>query len=470
MTNVTPALDQEVDQDTVFTIDFDETVTAAPFALGDAIPLTVLPIGQTTPVEIAFTASFDNSQSRVTLQASEPLPIGTASVSWGGLHDATGNAVSGTVARSWNVSRSARLGSDLSIKSATNAGLTTDSAGVAYLLRLQADTGDLEALRFDGTGFVPLGPVINDRPMVTNLNGAGGDNATIAVAGDGTVYVAFEQLNAAGTNIEIPVRSYDSVGNSWQDIAAPFPDNHVPASNFSARPRLTIDAANRPVLAFIDGISQALQTHRFDSGAWQSLGPVDSTVFGSEAGGCTASRGVIVTALSLTVSPDGKPGVALFCNDVFGVSLVAAEHDGTSWKLVGGPVITRQASGLGGAPVIRYAPDGSPWVAWFSANQVQVAHLDGTAFVGEVLDPAIQTYNGQVALTFLNGEPVVAGAHLFHGGRVDLRRLHDGVWEPQALIKVIGDTTTISLESSGDSVLLGQSGNDAARVTRVSFP
>jgi hypothetical protein len=470
MTSTAPAADQDVDQDTEFAIDFDEPVTAAPFALGDVVRLSVLPIGQSTPVEIAFEAKFENSGSRVTVKPLEALPLGLASVSWGGLHDATGNAVTGTIAASWSVSRSARIGADLPIQSATTLTMTTDHTGVAYVLRLMPGTGDLQALRFDGSDFQPLGPIINDRPMVTNINGAGGENATIAVAGDGTVFVAFEQLDPAGTGIEIPVRSFDATSNSWQPRGTPFATKHAPATNYSARPRLAVDSLNRPVLVFIQGTLNALDAHRLDGGAWTSLGPIDNAVYGSQAGGCTVGLGGGVSAATITVSPDDKPAVALNCNDVFGASLVAVEHNGTAWVMLSGAVIERQEFGFLGAPVIRYAPDRLPWVAWFSPNQVKVVHFDGTSFVQEVLDPALRSFNGQVGLTFLNGEPVVAGAHLFHADKVDLRRKHNGVWEPQALINAIGVTSSLSLAASGDSVLIEQSGNDAARVMRVAFP
>lgn len=469
-TNIAPASDQEVDQDTVFSIDFDEPVTPTPFALSDVVRLSVLPVGQTTPVEVAFTPALDSAQTTLTVRADEPFPLGVASVSWGGLQDAAGNAVTGTIAASWSVSRSARFGSDLALQTSTNFTTTTSSSGEAYALRLTPDTHDLQALRFDGVEFVPLGPVINDRPMFTNSGGAGRDNASIAVAGDGTVFVAFEQLDAAGTSIEVPVRSFDNVSNSWQSLGAAFAVNHAPASNFDARPRLALDGSNRLVLVFIGGTANVLEAQRFDGGAWTSLGALDSTVFGSQAGGCTIALGGNIAAETLTVNPDGNPAVALSCNDVFGASVVAAQYNGTSWARLGDAVIERQGGGFLGAPVIRYTPDGTAWVAWFSGGQVKLAGFDGTVFVPVAFDPAIQSYNGQVALTVLNGDLVVAGAHQFHGGKADLRRLHNGVWEPQALIPVAGDTSTLSLTPSGNDVLLGQTGSDVGRVTRVSFP
>ncbi|HET9863462.1 MAG TPA: Ig-like domain-containing protein [Steroidobacteraceae bacterium] len=471
VTGIAPAADQDVDQDTVFTIDFDEPVTAAPFALSDVVRLSVLPVGQTTPVEVAFTPALDSAQTTLTVRADEPFPLGVASVSWAGLQDATGNAVSGTIAASWSVSRSARLGPDLALQQSTNFTPITSSSGDAYALRLTPDTHDLQALRFDGVEFVPLGPVINDRPMVTNSGGAGADNATIAVAADGTVFVAFEQLDAAGTSIEVPVRSFDSVSNSWQPLGAAFPVNHAPASNFGARPRLAVDGANRPVLVFISGTLNVIQTQRFEGGAWTPLGAIDNSVYGTTAGGCTLGSGGLVVSESVTVNSEDHPVVAMICKDVFGGTVVAVEHNGTAWVRMSDAVIDR-AAGFTGMPILQYTPDGTAWLAWvFGGSQVKLAAFDGTVFVPVVFDPAIQTYNSQVALTVLNGDLVVAGAHEFHGGKADLRRLHDGVWEPQALIPVAGDTRSLSLMPSGNDVLLGQTGaDDVGRVTRVSFP
>src|SRR5687767_4052673 len=164
MTTTAPAPTVEVDVDTVFTINFNEVVTAAPLAVSDVVRLSVTPIGQST-VAIAFTAELDSAGRQLTVRPAAGLPLGIASVSWESLHDAAGNTVTGTIAANWNVARSARLGADLELQTSSALGMVTDATGVVHVVRHLRPDNNLQALQFDGTDFVPIGPTINDRPI-----------------------------------------------------------------------------------------------------------------------------------------------------------------------------------------------------------------------------------------------------------------------------------------------------------------
>ena len=132
-TAISPASTAEVSGDTVFTVDFSEPVFAGrpDLALTDVVKLSVLAAGQSTPVEVPITASFENGQHRVKVLVNQVLPIGVASLSWGGLRDGAGNTVRDTVAATWNVARTRNLGA-FSMFSNSRLAITTNNAGAAF--------------------------------------------------------------------------------------------------------------------------------------------------------------------------------------------------------------------------------------------------------------------------------------------------------------------------------------------------
>jgi hypothetical protein len=456
MLSFAPDQDTEVDRDTVFTVNFDETVTAAPLSVRNFVRLSVVPLGAPTPVNISIEAELDGSGQQLTVRPTQPLPIGEASLSWSGLHDAADNAVAGTIAVSWNVSRTQRLGSDFELQQGSNLYFTTDGNGIAYAaLHLPAD-GNLQLLRFDGTEFVPLGPVVNERPTVPHF-GSVNEHASIAVGGNGSVFVAFEQVSA-NNQIEVVVRSFDSASNTWQSLGPPFAVARDAVGTLSAQPQIAIDNQNRPVLAFVGGDLQSVfQAHRFESGNWTSLGTIDSLVFGR---------------ISLSLATDGTPAVA-YHRGAFGSNaqiLLAARHNGTTWEPLGAAFDSTTGGGLG-RPTILHADDGQVWVAWNRLSEIRLARFNGTAFELVPFDSVLTSFNGQVGFAFLDGDPVVLGAGAFGAGRMDLRRLHNGQWDPPVEIVAIGLTTDIRIAASGDAILLAQSATQAAgRVMRVLFP
>ncbi|MGZ5687967.1 MAG: hypothetical protein ACXWIQ_09635 [Caldimonas sp.] len=452
-TGFTPAVTVDVDRNTTFTVTFDETVLAAPFALSDAIRLTVTPVGATTPVAIPFTVSQDATATTLTVLPAATMPIGVASLSWGGLHDAAGNAVTGTVAASWNVARAAALGAAFDFKLFGTVAFATDPGGVVHVLRQREDNGNVQMLRFDGTSFVSFGPPANERA-------AGGEMA-LAIDRSGVIYAAVEQLDAAGSNAEIAVRRFDAVGNAWQTLAAPFPVGR--SLGQSGHPRLAIDPANRPVLSFIGGAGNfELQAHRFAGTAW--------TPFGNAAG-------FVFSAQSLALNAAGNPVIAY--KQGFAASnaeeLRVAAFNGTAWTTLGALDSVPNATDSLGEPQIAIAPDDKPWVAWqrLSSASVKLARFDGAAFVAVPIAPDLTTFNGVVGLTFLNGDPVVAGGVSFGVEQIDLRRLHNGVWEPPAVFST-AKPLAMTLIADGTSILVGDSaftfGVGRGTVTRVAFP
>jgi hypothetical protein len=447
-----PVTTVEVDRNTVFTVDFNETVLAAPFTLSDAIRLTVTQPGL-APVIVPFTVSQNTTGTRITVVPAAALPIGIASLSWGGVHDAAGNAVTGTVAASWNVSRTTQIGSDFEFenKGSTSLAFAVDASGTIHAVRQRPDTHNVEVLRFDGSDFVALGPQVNERAF--------GPELAIAIGGSGLVHVALEQINAAGTEGEVIVRRYDAVANVWQTLGPPLPTGRVLSQ--SAHPRLAIDAANRPVLSFTGGGGVfTLQARRFDGTAWALLGSVGDFVFDGHALVLNATGNPLIAYLQGAASSNGA-------------SLRVVEFDGTAFVSLGQLDTVGNATDSIAVPQIALAPDGRPSVAWSksSLQAVSVASFDGTAFVPIPIVPALPTFNRHSGLGFLNGDLVVAGAR--PGGGVDVRRFHNGAWEPPATFATAtaGDLTLIA---DGNTMLICEttfaSGQAFGKVTRMAFP
>jgi hypothetical protein len=84
------------------------------------------------------------------------LPLGVVGMSWAGLQDAAGNAVGGTVAATWNVSRQQTVGNDVPVGSFFRS-MALDSSGVPHFVRQRPADGNLELMKLGANGYAPLG-------------------------------------------------------------------------------------------------------------------------------------------------------------------------------------------------------------------------------------------------------------------------------------------------------------------------
>lgn len=448
----TPDVAVTVDRNTVFTVHFDEPVGAAPLLLTDALRLTVTPPGSTTPTPIAFNASLDVTGVTLTVTPAAVLPIGIAGLSWAGLHDPAGNAVTGTVAASWNVSRTAQVGADflLEFTGGTPLAFAVNAGGTIHAVRQRPDNHNLEVLRFDGAAFVALGPQVNERAF--------GRDLAIAIGANGLIHVALEQLNAAGTEGEVVVRRYDASANLWQTLGPPLATGNVLSQ--SSHVQLAIDAANRPVLSFTGGGVFTLQARRFDGTAWLLLGNVSDFAFSGHA---------------LVLKADGNPFIAFLqgAPSSNGESLRVFEFNGTAFVSRGQLDAVGDATDSIAVPKMALGANGRPAVSWVkrSLQAVSVASFDGTAFVPVAIVPKLPASNSRSGIAFLNGDLVVASFQFGVGS--DVRRFRNGVWEPPAtfVTPTGGDLTLIA---DGNTMLIGEmtfdSGEAFGRVTRLAFP
>ncbi|HET7524489.1 MAG TPA: Ig-like domain-containing protein, partial [Burkholderiaceae bacterium] len=234
-TAISPSASTEVNNSTEFDVDFSEPVFAGrpDLVLTDVIKLSVLPIGQATPVEIPITASFQNGQTRVHVSVNQALPLGTASLTWASLRDGAGNLAGNPIGQSWNVARTARLATSDALFSNSTFVMNTNSAGTVFTLHRRASDGNLVASQLGATGLAQIGPAVNDRTP------GGDNNASIAADANGVPFVAFVQANAAGTAGEVVVKRFDANANAWLTLVAPFA--LTVAQNQSILPRLQLN-------------------------------------------------------------------------------------------------------------------------------------------------------------------------------------------------------------------------------------
>lgn len=448
-TTIWPPADEVVDGNTVFTVGFDEPVTAAPFTPAAAVRLSVAPPAGGPPIEVPIDIAFDGQLQQLTVQPKAALPLGTATLTWGGLHDAAGSAVAGAVAASWEVRRAYPI-VDLPIDTSAFFAVANGPGGPVVVARDAAS--NLGAVRFDGSALVPFGPAINDRQVSRKFD--------VAIGGDGTVFVAFEQRDAGGTNAEVVVRRFDAAANAWQTVIAPLPVNRAFADNQTTSPALEVDAQNRPVLAFSRNNTFDVQAFRADGAAWTSLGTLTGPSF---------------SAFSMVLNGAGLPVIA-YRRGSFGSNaavLEVVENANGSWALVGAALDSvPDATAQLGQPDIAIAPDGRPWVAWHhSAAGVRLARVEGSTWVEQPIDPALPSFNGVAGMTFVGIDPVVAGGHTFNSQQADLRRLRNGAWEPPLRFGVPGGPMHMRLVPDGNATLVFSSTTaNVVRVTRVLFP
>ena len=447
---IAPTPGSEVAPDTQYTVDFDEPVTSGFFALSDAVKLTITPIGQSTPQPLLATLAYDDVQRRLTatLAPNQALPLGVVGLSWGGLQDGAGNSVAGAVSATWSVARVSNLGV-IGLFSNSRLVVATNVAGTVFRLRRASD-GSLEASRLGGSGFVALGAAINDRTV-------GGDaTGSIVADASGQVFVAFVQANPAGTAAEVVVKRFDATANAWVTLVAPFAVAGV-NQDASIVPRLQLNAAGQPVLVYSTAAfnpSPALRGFRFDGTNWVDLGSFTALLAGH----------------AMILDANGNPIVA-FLRGVGGsnaATLEVVRNTGSAWVAMGGVLDSTPNATQGiGEPSLALDSGGQPWLTWnhFPSPAVTLVRFDGAAFVPVPVTPT--PTHGHPVLTFVNGDPVLA----IGDDSAEVRRLHNGAWEPPLPVAVDSRGPIAAQPSDGALILaVTGNGNGLGTLLKVAFP
>ncbi len=450
-TSVAPASTAQVGRDTTFTVTFSEPVNPLPFTLGDAVKFTVTPVGQTVPTTIDADVALDTAGLTLTVKPRVDLPAGIAGLSWGGLQDAAGNAITGTVAATWDVDRSSFVGPELSHHEFDN-----DFIGTALAINVDGsllavhkpDPGTfLRLSRYDSASntWVALADGINERPTQ--------DMLTLAVDGNGVPYVAFVQQTAGnpgafelvlkrfnGTAMESAAPAVQLLGSRGQDVQ---------------QGAMEIDASNRPVITLTDPNVSNIQLFRLEQGALVSMAAMPTLAFNPH----------------LALQADGTPLVAFiqgFGGSNAGAVQVVRVVNGSVQPLGGTIDSVGDATQSLGPPRVLLRGN-EPWVFWVKNGLAAAARFDGTNWIAQPFDlPVDASFALDVAL--FGGDPIVAASRV---EGIQVLRFRNGAWEPGFDATARGDhQDRIDLAVRGSSAALISSSifRNAADVQRLLFP
>lgn len=449
LVQIAPTIGSEVAQTTVYTVDFSEPVNPLPFALTDVVKLAVTPLAATTPVEVPITASLSTDGQRLTLQANAVLPLGTASVSWGGLRDAAGNAITGTIAATFPIARTQFLFTQEQryVDHGPPIAITSSGQVIAAWVADDGPAGDVgDTLRVairNATGFTPIGA-----PTDNPLGAPRGLFHYFDFVLDATdrPHVVYTPVSTAGD--QLIVRRF--ANGAWQTLGTPFAGISAAANQ---QPRLRIDPSGRPVLAFVR--PNLVEVHRYDEGSntWVSLGSPASVL-----------GGIQDAPFAFDFMPNGEPIVAssICCT----LQVKAARFNGSGWTQLGGVLATINSNAI---DVVGSA--NGPWLLFFdrSLRAYRLLRFNGTDWDEHVVPTPSNavTLQPPQALALLNGNPVLLVNDFSLG--VFITRFINGTFEP--LFPALGRPSKLSLAVRGNAVAAGvQDFGGNLHVYQVQFP
>ncbi|MEW6421754.1 MAG: hypothetical protein AB1511_08505 [Deinococcota bacterium] len=161
----------------------------------------------------------------------------------------------------------------------------------------------------------------------------------------------------------LTVRTWDDQAKIWTR-GEPFNDIRV----FSRTPALALDAAGRPIVAWLQGevLASNVYAKRWTGQGWEALG-----------GPLNRHPNTYVAATRLVLDGQGRP-VAAWLEDVNGQDgLFVARWNGEAWMPLGG----RLDHGSASAPALAVDPAGRPVLAWVEepagVGRVNLARWDG---------------------------------------------------------------------------------------------
>lgn len=334
--------------------------------------------GNTNPLQLKMDS--DKTVTAVfTKEVNGWIPIGSGSASGGGisadqfdstrvdiavapdglLYAAWADQGSGRiVVKAWNGTKWLNIGgSGLSCggNDAESPAIAIGSDGLPVLVWAE-ELGNLEicAKRFDGQSWQSVGGgIVSDSRKDSR-------DASIAVAADGTMFVAWRD-NSAG-NYEVYVKRYG--GSSWQELGGSATGGGISntPSGYSGRPTIAVDLQNRPLVAYADDYSGIRQVYveRWNGTGWTAVGY-------NGAGGVSDSPG---RAGHAVVKSDGGNIFLAWQDEGFRASgeIYVMQYNGSAWVEAGngsahqgGVSDTVAASGQ---PALNIDSEGRLCVAW----------------------------------------------------------------------------------------------------------
>lgn len=210
-------------------------------------------------------------------------------------------------------------------------------------------------------------------------------NSTLAIASNGTPYIAWE--DASSGNSEIYVRAWN--GSSWVEVGESSASGGGISNNIgqSYEPSIAIAPDGFPYVAWeeTDGADTEIYVRAWSGISWVELGN------SSASGGGISNDDGNSWFPSIAIAPNGFPYVAWM--DLESTEIYVRMWNGISWAEVG----VGSASGGGisnnlgssSIPNIAIAPDGTPYVTWTDDSdidsEIYIRAWDGSSWteIGE---------------------------------------------------------------------------------------
>ncbi|AMQ55613.1 MBG domain-containing protein [Algoriphagus sanaruensis] len=251
-----------------------------------------------------------------------------------------------------------------------------------------------------------------DTPASWNLVGATGIGAkynSLAIAPDGTPYVAYQD-KGQDVGFKTTVMKFNS--SAWTAVGtASF------SAGVASYQSLAIAPDGTPYVAYQDGTQGNKTTvMKFNGSAWEVVGTA----------GFSAGESLWQ---SLAISPDGTPYVG-YRDAAQSSKTTVMKFNGSAWEVVG-----TAGFSAGGADYqsLAITPDGTPYVAyrdWGNGNKTTVMKFDGSAWVA-VGTAGLST--GQAEYQSLaidrDGTPYVAYADKVQGDKTTVMKFNGSAWE-----------------------------------------
>ncbi|HUW09189.1 MAG TPA: PPC domain-containing protein, partial [Anaerolineae bacterium] len=269
------------------------------------------------------------------------------------------------------------------IRDSLDASLAVAPDGTPYIAWLDAIYGDWEIFvrRWNGTSWEEVGAGSASGGGISDNHG-GSFNPSLAVAGDGTVYVAWADMSDGDG--EIYVLRWD--GSSWQEVGAGSASGGGISNNLNGSwvPSLAIAPDGKPWVAWEDHShwNPEIFVRRWNGSTWETVGA------GSASGGGISNSTGESYDPELVVASDGSAFVAWEDNSDGDKEVYVRRWNGAAWEEAG-----VNAASWGGLsdnigdsrfPKLATAPDGSVYIAWqdrsSGENKIYVLRWDGSSW------------------------------------------------------------------------------------------
>lgn len=264
---------------------------------------------------------------------------------------------------------------------------------------------------------------------------------SIAIAPDGTPYVAWEDYSNQNENDEIYVRVWN--GTNWAEIGTGSASSGGISNNAGLSERASVAVApnGTPYLAWRDDTTgnEEIYVRVWNGSNWAEVGA------SSASGGGISNNSGDSRVPSLAIAPDGTPYIVWDDLTPGDREIYIRMWNGSNWAEVGvgsanGLGISNN-SGLSSSPSLSFSPTGTPYVAWMDYAggnpEIYIRFWTGSSWAelgpGSASGGGISNSGNSSAPSLAlaqNGTPYVAWSeYVLTNTEIYIRRWNGSAWE-----------------------------------------